>query len=526
MIANLEQEIEVLTQLLAFRNDPVRAVLYGFPFGREGTMFANFDGPRGWQLEELERIGEHVRMQEANLAQGSYAEVFKGAWSSGRGPGKTALFAMIAWWNMSCRIGAPVMVTANTESQMRNKTFPEFAVWFGAALNSHWFNVESMRITPQAWLVNLVKRPPERGGFGIDPRHWQCYGQTWNEDDPDAFAGAHNPYGMTLLMDEASGIPSNIWEVSEGFFTEENAYRFWMAASQMRSRQGRFYEIFYDPKQSKGWYSRTLSTRGMPGVDQGIVRGQIERYGEDSDFVRIEIDGLPPHTEEGQFIPTENFNLAKTNRLVTDPTFDKLIMGVDPAPRGKTSICFRQGRNARDCCGKDTWIELNGADNEQIAERIKELDRLYKPDAICIDFGMGTGVIDRLKKILPFPRIVHEVRFGMTNQKGTEYATNGTKLWAEVRDWLPGGMIPMDDGGKGSLTYQGTNRMWKWSGREDNQKILEPKQDMKKRGVDSPDDMDALAVTFGIKDPPRRPEDREHSGPQTVEGAGEYEFTI
>ena len=233
MIANLEQEIEVLTQLLAFRNDPVRAVLYGFPFGRQGTMFANFDGPREWQLEELERIGEHVRMQEANLAQGSFAEVFKGGWSSGRGPGKTALFAMIAWWNMSCRIGAPVMVTANTESQMRNKTFPEFAVWFGAALNSHWFNVESMRITPQSWLVNLVKRPPERGGFGIDPRHWQCYGQTWNEDDPDAFAGAHNPYGMTLLMDEASGIPSNIWEVSEGFFTEENPYRFWMAASQM-----------------------------------------------------------------------------------------------------------------------------------------------------------------------------------------------------------------------------------------------------------------------------------------------------
>lgn len=516
-----------MTALLSFRNDPLRAVLYGFPWGRKGTLFERFEGPRPWQVEELQAIGEHVRKQEQRLELKQEMEVWQSAYSSGRGPGKTALFAMLTWWSMSCRIGAPVIVSANTEAQMRTKTFPEFAVWFGAAINSHWFTVDSMRITPQGWLTSLVKRSPEQGGLGIDPKYWYCAAQTWNADNPDAFAGAHNPYGMTLLFDEASGIPSPIWDVAEGFFTEENPYRFWLAASQMRQRRNRFYELFYDKQMSLGWRTRTLSTRGMPGVDQGVIRRQIERYGDGSDFVRVEIDGLAPRTEEGQFIPADKFDIAMRNQLQWDAVNDPLILGVDPAPRGVTAWHFRQGRNARDCCDKRTCGEWVGLDNIDIAKKIIDLDLKYKPDAICIDFGMGTGVIDYLKRKLRHPRILHEVKFGMSGEKDSEFATNGTKLWAEVRDWLPDGMIPKDDGEKGTLSYEGTNRAWKWSGKEDNKKILESKQDMKKRGVDSPDHMDALACTFELKNPPRRPDDDRSSGhTEVAPGTGEYQFTI
>ena len=526
MIADPHQEIEILTQILSFRNDPVRAVLYAFPWGRPGTLFANFKGPRPWQLADLERIAEHVQLQEQRMAEGKPVEVYRHAISSGRGPGKTAFFALLAWWNMSCRIGAPVIVSANTESQMRTKTFPEFAVWFGAAINNHWFTVDSMRITPQPWLVNIVKKNPEQGGLGIDPKYWYVAAQTWNADAPDAFAGAHNPYGMTVLFDEASGIPSPIWDVTEGFFTEENPYRFWLAASQMRQRRNRFYELFTDPKMSIGWHTETLSTRNMPGIDQTVVTQQIARYGEDSDFVRVEIDGLPPKTEEGQFIPAENFTMAQSNRLEWDPLNDPLILGVDPAPRGRTAWRFRQGRNARDCCGKDTKGIWDRLDNQDIAERIVELDNRYKPDAICVDFGMGTGVIDALKRKLRYPKILHEVRFGMTTDTDEEYATHGARLWARVRDWLPGGMVEADDGSTGTLSYQGMNRTWKWSGREDNKKILEKKEDLKKRGVHSPDDMDALACTFEVMRPPRRPQDDYRPDEAKGENLYEYEFSI
>jgi hypothetical protein len=138
----------------------------------------------------------------------------------------------------------------------------------------------------------------------------------------------------------------------------------------------------------------------------------------------------------------------------------------------------------------------------QIAQKILELDSKFKPDAICIDFGLGTGVIDILKRKKTHGR-QHEVRFGdQANDKSSEWATHAIELWALLRNWLPGGMIEKDSGEKGSLSQQLTDRGWRWSGREDGKKILETKDELQRRGVKSPDDADALACTFEVN-PPR-----------------------
>jgi hypothetical protein len=495
MLGSVAHESEIMAQALSFRNDPVGFAVWAYPWGRAGTPLEHLKGPRDWQLRELEAIGEHVEKQEFALANDLPLEIWRSAYSSGRGPGKTALEAILAHWHMSTHLGSTTTVAANTESQMRTKTFPEAAVWFGSAVNRHWFTLESLRIVPQQWLLDLVRKPREEGGLEIDPRYWFAQGQTWNEDSPSSFAGTHNAYGLMLLFDEASGIPSGVWDTSEGFFTEVNPYRFWVAASQMRNRQGRFFEIFNDDKMGRGWRTQTLSTRGMPGVDQAIVEDQIKRYGEDSDFVRVEILGLPPRTSEDQFVPMANVTAAQHNELGHDYG-EALVLGIDPAPRGKTSWRFRQGRNARDCCGSATKGSWYGLDNVQIANKVLDLDGIYKPDHICIDFGMGTGVIDILRRKKTHGR-QHEVKFGSTpDDKETEWATHAIELWARVREWLPGGMIERDDGAKGTLSQQLTDRGWRWSGREDNKKILETKDDMQRRGVASPDDADALACTF------------------------------
>lgn len=242
MLASPAQESEILTQCLALRDDPLGFVHYAYPWGKPNSPFEK--GPRRWQLEELRALSDHVQEQSFRYENGLQPKIWRAAYSSGRGPGKSALFGMCAHWHMSTHIGAPTIVAANTEGQLRSKTFPEFAAWIGAAINSHWFTVETLRIVPAPWLLEIVRKIPEEGGLGIDPKYWYVAGQTWSEDNPDAFAGAHSPYGMMLLFDEASGIHTRVWEVSEGFFTEVNPYRFWMAASQMRHRKGRFFEIF------------------------------------------------------------------------------------------------------------------------------------------------------------------------------------------------------------------------------------------------------------------------------------------
>jgi hypothetical protein len=106
---------------------------------------------------------------------------------------------------------------------------------------------------------------------------------------------------------------------------------------------------------------------------------------------------------------------------------------------------------------------------------------------------------------------VHEVKFGDSAHAGkdSEWGSHAIELWARVRDWLPGGMIEKDDGEKGSLSQQAPIRGWRWSLREEGKKILETKEDLQKRGVQSPDDFDALAAPSkstrrGARSPVRR----------------------
>lgn len=488
------QEQELLQEILSFADDPVGFVIYAYPWGKSGTPLAGFAGPRDWQLRDMEDLAKHIRAQKFALANDLPIEMFREARSSGRGPGKSAKFGMLAHWHVSTHIGAQTIVAANTETQMRLKTFPEFARWFNVAVNAHWFVVDGMRITPEKWLSDLVAKPPQEGGLGIDARYWNVAGQTWTEENPSAFAGAHNAYGLQVLFDEAAGIPGAVWDTTDGFFSDPTLYRMWHAASQMRENAGRFYDLFYDAKMGAGWNTKKMSTRGMQGVDQQLIKRQIERYGENSDFVRVEIDGDAPRTSPKQFIPSENVRAAESNVIHTDWSAP-LVLGVDPAPRGRTVLRFRQGNNARDCCGPETRTEMLEKDNWAIATEIIRLDQKYKPDEICVDFGNGTGVIDILKRHTLHGKLI-EVRFGETpeNTDG-EAGSRVCELWCRVRDWLPVGMIEKSE----ALFKEFTDRGWKWSGREEGKKTLETKDALQARGVASPDDVDALACTFAGK---------------------------
>jgi len=516
------QEAALTERIMTFKDAPLDFARYIYPWGEEGTPFAQFSGPRKWQVEELGALQDHLQQCADMRRQGLEPPVIhKAAYSSGRGPGKSALFGMLAHWHASTHWGAPTIVAANSESQLRAKTFPEFARWFGGSINAHWWLIEGLSITPMSWMTDRVASLREEGGLQLDPKYWYVKGQMWTEENPSGFAGAHNMYGMLVLFDEADGIPQAIWTNTEGFFTDLTPYRMWFAASQMRTNKGAFYDVFYDEKMSKGWRTRTLDVRGMEGVDQKWARDMVEKFGEDSDQVRVEVRGLPPATSEDQFIPHDAIRLAMENDFQRDHG-EALVAGVDPAPRGRTAIRFRAGRNARDCVGKYTATLLEGYDNMQIADEIMRLDALLKPSYWVIDFGMGTGVIDILKRRRMHGRL-YPVKFGdMPPKADKEFGSMGAYLWGKLRDWLPGGMIPKDDGTKGTLSHQMLNRGWKWSGREDNRKVLEGKDDLKARGLMSPDDVDALALTLAV-DPPRidRPAS---SASKPVEGAGENPY--
>lgn len=485
MLYDAKSEQALMTEVLdpAFYTDPLSFVLFIYPWGKKGTPLEHFHGPRTWQREALEQLGEHLKAQQDLMAQDKQPEMWRDATVSGRGVGKSALVAWKEHWMMSTRLGSTTIITANTEPQLKSRTFAEVGKWNTLALNSHWFETTVLSVRPAGWFEKLVK-----ADLKIDTGYYYAQGQLWSEENPDAFAGVHNPLGVQVIYDEASGIPNQIWNVTEGFFTEPTLNRFWDVYSNGRRNSGAFYDCFHDQAMAARWRHRQLDSRTVEGTDLGLFESMIAQHGPDHDTVRVEVLGKFPAQGQNQFISGDLVQDAK-HREVEPDNGAPLIMGIDVARFGGDNTVFRwrQGRDARSI----PPVKIKNRDNMQVANLAAQWIDRTKPDAVNIDAGNGTGVIDRLKEM---KYQVHEVWFG-GKADSKEWANKRTEMYAEMRDWLGGGAID----GDAALARDLTSPEYSFFGKAKDAVMLESKESMKARGIGSPDDGDALALTFARK---------------------------
>ena len=457
-------------------------VLFAYPWGQPNTPLHDQKGPRNWQRDELQELTEHIQVQRLNQRYGLPLQMFKKATASGRGPGKSALVSWLCDWNLTCNVGSTTIVTANTEPQLKTKTFAEIGKWTNLLINKHWFETSVLAVRPAEWfklaLADQLK---------IDSTYYYCQGLLWSEENPDAFAGAHNMYGLMLLFDEASGIPVPIFNVSEGFFTDLVLHRYWQIFSNPRRNIGGFFDAFH--KDANYWRLRQLDSRTVEGIDHARLEAIIEKNGIDSDVARVEVLGQFPVQGEKQFIGNTAVYGAQKRVCETD-AYEPLIMGVDVARYGNdhSVIRFRRGRDARSI----EPFRQRGLDNMALAHKVAEFHDVYKPDAVCIDAGQGTGVIDRLREM--GYKNIFEIWFGAKSQE-PEYANMRTWLYACVRDWLPGGMIDESP----ILFTDLTAQEYYFFGKAKDQINLCSKEEFAELIGRSPDDGDALALTFGKK---------------------------
>lgn len=177
-------------------DDPEAFVMFAFPWGKKGTPLERYEGPRVWQRDVLVALREHIKaMQAHDYARAEEKlEVFRQAIASGRGIGKSALIAWVIFWFMSTRIGGTVIVSANTESQLSSITWGELGKWHALLINKHWFDVSATSIKPAKWFDGLVQDQLKRG-----TKYYYAEAKLWSEENPDAYAGAHNPLGLSLI---------------------------------------------------------------------------------------------------------------------------------------------------------------------------------------------------------------------------------------------------------------------------------------------------------------------------------------
>jgi hypothetical protein len=465
---------QLLEWLGGVSKDPLAFVMGAFPWGEKDTRLEKFPyGPEPWQKEIL----GHIKAGLLNINQAIQLAV-----ASGHGIGKTALVSWIILWAISTKPDSRGVVTANTETQLKTKTWAELGKWFHMFIAKDFFSLTATAL------------------FAKDSAHertWRIDMVPWSERNTEAFAGLHNKERRILVVfDEASAIPDVIWETTEGALTDANTEIIWCVFGNPTRNTGRFRECFPGQRHAKAWKTKQVDSREVSLTNKDQIQTWIDAYGEDSDFVRIRVKGVFPRTGEMEFISSEDVAEAASRDTDSHP-HDPLVIGVDVARYGanETVIFFRKGRDARSI----QPVRLRGASVVQVAAKVSEVCSTYHVDAVFVDGGgVGGGVVDNLRALH-----VHcfDIQFGSKAEnmgfawgtEGERYANKRAEIWGSMRSWLKVGAIPYEADLMAQLvgpTYTYTLQR--------NEIQLERKEDMMKRGLDSPDLADALALTFSM----------------------------
>jgi hypothetical protein len=166
------------------------------------------------------------------------------------------------------------------------------------------------------------------------------------------------------------------------------------------------------------------------------------------------------------------------------------FIGVDPARGGadRTSIIFRQGRVAyglRSYHVDDTML---------IVGDIVQMIKTHNPDYVCIDvIGIGSGIVDRLRE-LGYGEMIRAINAAHTALNHDRYANKRAEMWGVMAEWLQDEPVSIPD--SDSLHSDLCAPFYKWDSK--GRLLLEKKEDMKRRRVKSPDEADALALTFAF----------------------------
>lgn len=433
--------------------------------------------PDDWQEETARDVQDHAKV----------------AVKSGQGVGKTALEAGLCIWFLCCRPYAKVICTAPTMQQLYDVLWAEIAKW-----------LQSSKVKD---LLTWTKTKIYMNG---DSERWFATAKTATK--PENMQGFHEDH-MLIIVDEASGVMDPIMEAILGTLTGIDN-RLLLMGNPNRT-EGVFYDAF--GRDRERWKTRTVSSRDSKRTSRENIEMLEAKYGKDSDVVRVRVDGEFPKGGLDSFIPLEYAECCHDPVTVLDSNM--LHVGVDVARFGddKTVVTTRQGMRVdpQRKYAKQSTMETVGhvlrICKDWISAWTERHPGLYDAYGSSLtgrcrvridDSGVGGGVTDRLKEVVEEEGLPIEVIPCNNGGKAMDahYENAGTEMWGNIRELMeqnfsskirgdgPVLQLPQDD----ELIKQLANRKYHMTSR--GRIALEKKDDMKKRGLGSPDCADSLAL--------------------------------
>ncbi len=403
---------------------------------------------------------------------------------SGHGIGKTTTLAWIVLWFMFTRPYPKIPCTAPTMHQLRDILWAEISKWlYRSPILNELFD----------WTV-------ERVTLKTQSENWFAVARTATK--PDAMQGFHAD-SLLFIIDEASGVNDQIFEPILGALTGGET-RLIMVGNPTKT-VGFFYNAF--TRNRLMFNCITLNAENSARVSRDYIDAIVSLYGKDSDPYRVRVLGEFPKSQPNAFISLDLIESAIANFKSTkgNSVLKSIHLGVDVARFGDDESVIYETFEYDDhyvsrinrVFYKNDTVELAG----YVKQVVRGLNAVYSRLSVNVNVdetGVGAGVVDILDcNHGALDYVVIPQTFGGTggtlNEEPIAYSNNTGLLWGNVKRLLKSGKLYLEDDSE--LVAQLSDRKYKVN--EDGCIQIERKQDMKKRGVHSPDRADALALSLG-----------------------------
>lgn len=434
------------------------------------------DNPANWIKDVLK---EYVWSKQEEICKSVVDNKYT-AVKACHGPGKSFIASRIgAWWINVHKLGDAFLVTTAP-------SWPQVqAILWREMRRAHRIGKLPGRITLEChWYMGEGKSEEELIAMGRKPADY----------DENAFQGLHARY-ILIILDEACGIPVSLWNAVKTLATNDNARI--LAIGNPDDPGTEFAQIC---KPGTDWNTITISAFDTPNftgeyvppdlaeklVTPSWVEERRRDWGEGSPLWVAKVTGEFPDISDEYLITPAMIMKGIATQL---PGLESGRYGADIARFGtdKSVVYRNRGGVVRyvDAWGMTDTMRTTG----KIVSILKEHHALKQIPIVVDTVGVGAGVYDRLKEqeyqAVPFSGAERAYR-------PDKFMNRRAELYWQFRVDLEHGNIDLDPK---DLTLQEQLQSIKWWVNSSGKIQIESKEDMRKRGVHSPDLADAAVYS-------------------------------